>query len=283
MAPNGALVMQKFPISPQLLGLVGFFVLLFVVLALLGKVPLKYNLRNLVVRWRVTALTALVFTLVAALLTGMMAFVNGMYRLTANSAQATNVIVLADGVTDELFSSLAYGDTSDLERDPPNIEHDEQGRPLASWELYLVVNQPVPEKSPVFQKGHRRRFLQLRGIDDPALSARVHGMQLYPGGSWFSGAGVRGDTAGQDPMVEALLGEGIARALGADVGKPSLEVGDAFDLGGRRWLVSGVLTTAGTTFDSEIWAKRQRVGQMFGKESSCAPPTRRRRGRRPTG
>ena len=55
--------MHTFPVSPQLLGLVGFFVLLFVALAILGKVPLKYNLRNLVVRWRVTLLTALVFGL----------------------------------------------------------------------------------------------------------------------------------------------------------------------------------------------------------------------------
>ncbi len=261
--------MHTFTVSPRLLGLVGFFILLFVALALLGRVPLKYNLRNLVVRWRVTLLTALVFALVAALLTVMMAFVNGMYRLTEGSAQPGNVVVLSDGATDELFSNLAFGDTSDLERDPPNIAHDDEGRPLASWELYLVVNQPVPESSPTYQKGHHRRFLQLRGIDDPVRSASVHGLQLSPGGSWFSGAGVRDDPAGgKGQVVEALLGEGIARALGADVGKPSLAVGDTFDLGPRRWVVSGVLTTAGTTFDSEIWAKRQVAGPMFGKESS---------------
>jgi putative ABC transport system permease protein len=261
--------MHTFTVSPRLLGMVGFFVLLFVAMALLGKVPLRYNLRNLIVRWRVTLLTSLVFALVAALLTVMMAFVNGMYRLTEGSAQPGNVVVLSDGATDELFSNLAYGDTSDLERDPPNIEHDEEGRPLASWELYLVVNQPVPEGSPTYQKGHHRRFLQLRGIDDPARSARVHGLQLHPEGSWFSGAGVRDDPAGgKGQVVEALLGEGIARALGADVGKPSLAVGDTFDLGPRRWVVAGILTTAGTTFDSEIWTKRQIAGPMFGKESS---------------
>ena len=259
--------MTKFPVSPQLLGLLGFFVLLFVALAVLGKVPLKYNLRNLVVRWPVTLLTVAVFALVAALLTVMMAFVNGMFRLTAGSAQPGNVVVLSDGATDELFSNLAFGDASDLERDPPNVLKGEDGKPLASWELYLVVNQPVPESSPVFKKGHHRRFLQLRGIDDPARSARVHGLQLHSGGSWFSDAGVRPDPdGGSGQVVEALLGEGIARALGGDVCKPSLAVGDTFDLGPRRWVVSGVLATAGTTFDSEIWAKRQVAGPMFGKE-----------------
>ncbi len=258
--------MHTFPVSPRLLGLVGFFVVLFVALALLGKVPLKYNLRNIVVRWRVTLLTALVFALVAALLTVMMAFVNGMNRLTEGSAQPGNVVVLSDGATDELFSNLAFGDASDLERDPPDVLRDEEGRPLASWELYLVVNQPVPESSPTYKKGRRRRFLQLRGIDDAPRSARVHGLQLHPGGLWFSGAGTRPNPAGGPGLVEGLLGEGIARALGADVGKPSLEVGDTFDLGPRRWVVAGVMTTGGTTFDSEIWAKRQVVGPMFGKE-----------------
>jgi ABC-type lipoprotein release transport system permease subunit len=261
--------MQTFPVSPRLLGLVGFFLLLFVALAILGKVPLKYNLRNLVVRWHITVLTAFVFTAVAFLLTIMMAFVNGMYRLTEGSARPGNVVVLSDGATDELFSNLAFGDTSDLERDPPNILHDEDGRPLASWELYLVVNQPIAESSPILKSGRRRRFLQVRGIDNPVLSARVHGLTLHPGGEWFSESSVRDDPGGgNDKVHEALLGEGIARELGTDVGKPTLAAGDIFDLGGKRWVVSGVLTTGGTTFDSEIWAKRQLVGPMFGKESS---------------
>jgi ABC-type lipoprotein release transport system permease subunit len=261
--------MQNLPVSPRMLGLVGFFLLLFLALAILGKVPLKYNLRNLVVRWHITILTTFVFVAVAFLLTIMMAFVNGMQRLTEGSAQPGNVVVLSDGATDELFSNLAYGDTGDLERDPPNIQHDAAGQPLASWELYLVVNQPVPETSPVYKRGRHRRFLQLRGIDDPALSAQVHGLTLHSGGQWFSESSVRDDPAGgNDKVREALLGEGIAREMGADVGKPTLAVGDTFDLGGKRWIVSGVLTTAGTTFDSEIWAKRQLVGPMFGKESS---------------
>jgi putative ABC transport system permease protein len=220
------------------------------------------------VRWPITLLTVAVFVLVAGLMTVMMAFVNGMYRLTEGSAQPGNVVVLSDGATDELFSNLSFGDSSALEREP-NVLRDEAGRPLASWELYLVVNQPIPESSPVRKSGKRRRFLQLRGIDDPVLSARVHGLELLPGGEWFSPASVRDDPTGSgDKVREALLGEGIARELGADFGKPSLAVGDLFDLGGRRWIVSGILTTGGTTFDSEVWARRQLVGPDFGKESS---------------
>src|SRR5437763_12996294 len=94
-----------------LLGSLGLGVLLLLLLAFVGKVPLSYSLRNLVVRWRITFLTALAFTVVVGLLTVLLAFVNGMYKITEGSAQPGNVIVLSDGATDELFSNLAYSDT----------------------------------------------------------------------------------------------------------------------------------------------------------------------------
>ncbi|HKB41358.1 MAG TPA: FtsX-like permease family protein [Gemmataceae bacterium] len=67
--------------------------------------------------------------------------------------------------------------------------------------------------------------------------------------------------------IQAVLGEGIARELGKDAGKESLKVGDIFEVGPRRWVVVGVLRSSGSTFDSEIWAKKQIVGPLFGKES----------------
>ncbi|HEX5270008.1 MAG TPA: hypothetical protein VFW33_05965, partial [Gemmataceae bacterium] len=42
-----------------------------------GKVPLKYNLRNLRVCWKTTVLTALAFTVVVGLLMFMHAFATG--------------------------------------------------------------------------------------------------------------------------------------------------------------------------------------------------------------
>ena len=74
------------------------------------RVPLGYSFRNLIVRWRTTLLTTLAFTLVVALMTVMLAFVNGMYSLTKGSSVAGNVIVLSVGALDEVFSDLGYGD-----------------------------------------------------------------------------------------------------------------------------------------------------------------------------
>jgi putative ABC transport system permease protein len=150
------------------------------------KIPLRYLVRNLTVRWRTTLMTALAFVMVISLLTVMMAFVNGMYHLTQASGQPGNVMVMADGATDESFSNLVAPDMADLENQPGIVR--ENNRPLCSRETYLVVTQPLENPLPGRPK---RRFLQVRGMDDSAMAGRVHGLDLYPGGNWLSEAGVR--------------------------------------------------------------------------------------------
>jgi putative ABC transport system permease protein len=264
------------------------------VAGVLKRVPFSYNLRNLLVRWRTTLLTALAFTLVVALMTVMGAFVNGMYRLTKNSGVASNVIVLANGATDELFSNLGFGDITNIQlRD--EVVKEESGKPLASWEVYVVVNQPIPvRKCPVCKKlirvdklGERlvdhdcpgdgtrvlgtrgRRFVQVRGVVDPVLSGKVHQLGLHEGGSWFSSSGVQALPGGtkDEQAIQAVIGEGLARELGPDQEKKSLEAGDLFELGPRKWVVVGIMKSSGSTFDSEVWAKFSIVGEQFGKQS----------------
>ncbi len=247
------------------------------ILLLIGRVPLAYNLRNLLVRWRISVLTAVVFTAVVGLLTALLAFVNGMYALTADSGQPGNVLVLADGATDEVFSNLGYSDVAMIEREAATLDPEDRplaepvrvkrttldGReqPMASREIYCIVNRPV-ENDPT-----RRQFVQVRGVLDPKMAGAVHGLPLLAG-EWFSEAGVR-TPAGAEPgvrdQVEAVLGAGVARELGKLQGKESLAVGDTFGLGDREWVVAGILKSDGTSFGSEVWAKHDRVSKMFNK------------------
>ncbi|MFO0930740.1 MAG: FtsX-like permease family protein [Gemmataceae bacterium] len=282
-------------LAALLLGLTTVLVLQ--AIGVLKKVPLNYNLRNVVVRWRTTLMTALAFTLVVGLMTVMLAFVNGMYKLTEASGIPGNVMVLADGATDELFSNLGYGDIKEVAL-RPEVLKDDEGKPLASWEVYVVVNQPIktrqcprcgklievdryaeklvehgdppcPGSGSIVTGSRGRRFIQVRGIEDPVRSGIVHNLPLKAGGAWFSQAGVQplpGGSSG-DQAIQGVLGEGIARELGRDLGKPSLEVGDVFELGPRKWVVTGVMTSSGTTFDSEVWAKFQIAGELFGKQT----------------
>jgi putative ABC transport system permease protein len=243
------------------------------ILLTIGKVPLAYNLRNVRVRWKTNLMTALAFMAVIGLLVFLLAFVNGMNNLTEKTGVPGNVFVMSDGSTDELFSNLGYEEVSNVER--VVVDLDEKGRPLpapvrvrtmevdgqkvalASRETYYAINQPVPNSNPP-----RRRFVQLRSIEDPLIAAEVHNVELYPGGRWFGSSGVDNQS-----RIECVLGEGVAGVLGEDFGKKRLAPGDTFELGEMEWVVTGVMKTEGTTFGSEIWVKRfSRIYKPFGKE-----------------
>jgi len=228
-----------------------------VLLPAVTRIPLTYSLRHLAVRWKTTLVTALAFTLVVALLIVMLAFVNGLDALATASGHPGNVIVLSQGTTDELLSYLSFTDVGDVGLQA-GVLRDEHGRPLSSREIYTVVSQPGGSR-PGERPGHH--LLQIRGVEDPEIAARLHGLKLYAGGCWFSPAGVQELPAAQ-PVLEAVLGEGAARDLGVGVG-------DVFVAGPRRWLVVGIMESAGSAFSSEIWARRQIVGQIFGMENAC--------------
>ena len=246
-------------------------VVIVALLAAVNRVPLKYTLRNLTVRWKTTLLTALAFTLVIGVLVVMLAFVNGMQKMTEGTGLMENVLVLSDGATDESFSNLNAGDLAEMETLPEVQRDPATGRPLASRETYLIVNQPLPNAP---AKGPQRRFLQTRGIEQPLLAARVHGVELLPGGSWFSEAGVQEMPGGGPPAIQAVLGEGVARELAADRTPEQqaaaqtphrLDVGETFRIGDRTWVVTGIMKSSGSTFGSEIWAKQSLIGPLFGK------------------
>jgi putative ABC transport system permease protein len=262
-------------LSPSLLGIgrltwitLAFGLLVTALLLVISRVPLSYNLNNLRVRWKNTGLTALAFTLVLSVMTLMLAFVAGMTKLTESSGHPENVIVLSAGTTDEGFSTLGFSDVGDI-ANQSGVEL-EGAKRLASQETYMVVNQPLENAPPNRPK---RRFLQMRGIDDPQIAGLVHTVTLDKAGAWFTEAGVREGSAKGQSMIECVVGEGLARQMARDdlklqaAGKTTLTTGDTFVLNERTWVIAGVMQSSGSLFDSEVWAKRSLVGAMFGKNT----------------
>lgn len=245
-----------------------------------GKVPLAYNLRNLVVR-RVTAgLTSMVFAVVVGLVVVLLAFVNGMYELNENSGVPGNVIVLSDGSTDEVFSNLGYGDVNNIPNEQATLDPDgwpldkpvkiketvgDDGKPayLMSKEIFFTVNQQIPNPNGGVP---RRRFLALRAMDDAKISGEVHNVKLFPGGNWFTRAGVQAGPGGKQ-YIEAVIGDGVAAILGEDYGKARLGVGDTFQIGDTDWIITGIMQSDGQTSGSEIWVQNTTlVTKPFGKD-----------------
>lgn len=263
-----------------LYGLLGASAIAMILLALFNRVPISYNLLNIVVRWKTVLLSVVVFTVVVGLLTGMLAFVNGMYAMTENSGRPGNVIVLAEGATDEAFSSLQFGDIQELALNDLILKSGD--KPLASWETYLIIVQPLYEMvtgrplKGIADGRPNKRFLQVRGVVDPDIAAAVHGMTLSDGGEWFSDAGVRQVKPSDPSLVEVVLGWGIAGELGLDrsselrrtAKNPNrLVAGDTFPVGDKLWYVTGVMEATNTAFDSEVWAKQSYIGPLFGKST----------------
>jgi cell division protein FtsX len=245
---------------------------LLLLLAGLSKVPFSYNVRNLLVRWKTSVVTALAFTLVIALLVIMLAFVNGMNRLTDSTGNPSNIMILADGATDEVFSKLPNFNAAEL---PGYIkEHlarDDNGNYLVSGEMYVLVNQEIAKPVP---GGPKRRFIQMRGIRDIGITAAVHDMELESG-EWFTGKvheidiTVDGDIIRKgEPVHEAVFGTGVARVIGEDVFGRPLEPGDVVKIGPKYWYVKGVMKSEGSTFSSEVWARDIPIGDTFGRQNS---------------
>ena len=238
------------------------------------KVPLRYNLRNLQVRWLTTLVTALAFTAVTGLLTGMLAFVTGMYRITEGSGHPGNVMVLSDGATDEAFSSLPYIATEELPDKLQSMIEKADGKFLVSREVYVIVVYKIPNPPP---GGRQRRFVQMRGIYDMRVAATVHEVTLATG-DWPGDAGVRnvtvqkpGGSSEEVTATEIVLGDGVARAFAADVGKEILVPGDVVEIGNNRhWVVVGIMEPGTNTFGSEIWARHTIVQETFGRNN---PPS----------
>jgi ABC-type lipoprotein release transport system permease subunit len=156
---------------------------------------------------------------------------------------------------------LAAGGTFDLAEKHWKITGVLSGphSPMAS-EMWVRLNVMNTNLTNLATGSRKRRFLQIRGIVDPPVAEKVHGLELLPGSHWWSDAGVN-----EKGEVEAVLGEGIAMELGADLYKYRLDVGDTFELADRLWKVVGIMKSEGSTFGSEGWAKQSLFAPFFNR------------------
>lgn len=251
-----AILFLAFVITPVLVSLFSLFVAIFPI----PKVPLVYNLRNLQVRWLTALVTSIAIVLVVGLMTVMIAFVKGMDKLTEGSGRPDNILILADGATDEAFSRLEPYSVQQLPQDVQNeIARTSSGEYLFSKEVYVIVTHLAVNPTTGEKK---RRFCQMRGVEDPRISAAVHDIELADvagrKSGWFSQSGEK----------QIVLGHGVAKAFAKDIGKEIMEIDDKVTIGGIDWTVVGVMSPSSSTFGSEIWVKDTNVQQLFGRGNS---------------
>jgi putative ABC transport system permease protein len=198
--------------------------------------PLTYNLRNVVVRWKVTLLAVCGIALVVAVLVVLMAMAGGFRAALAATGSTGNGIVVQRGSGSELTSFFSREQRNLIEPDE-RIARDASGRPLASPEIVIVAS-------------FKRRTdgestnVTVRGVTPLAFEGRT-GIRVTRGRPFRPG------------LNEIIVGERIARRV---VG---LDLGQKVRIQRREWEVVGLFSAEGSAFESEIWGDYDVMGPAF--------------------
>ena len=187
--------------------------------------PLKYNLRNLVVRKGSTLATAFTIGLTVAVFLLVMALARGIDLTLSSSGEPLNVIVLREGSTAELNSSVTREQFNDLMYLDGVAREGDQ--PLATGEMITLIYKP--------RKGMTQGSnVTVRGVGP--MSAKLHsGFQTVAGRSFQPG------------LTEAVVSQRIAERF------QGLDVGDKFRIQTTDYTVVGLFDSGGKAFESEIW------------------------------
>lgn len=187
--------------------------------------PLKYNLRNIVVRKSSTLATAFTIGLTVAVFLMVMALAHGIDLTLASSGEPLNVIVLREGSTAELNSSVSRENLNEL------IYLDgvarEADKPVAAPETITLIYKP--------RKGMSQGSnVTVRGIGPMSHRLRS-GFQLVNGRMFQPG------------LTEAIVSKRIAERF------QGLDIGDKFRVQTTDYTVVGLFDAGGKAFESEIW------------------------------
>jgi len=202
--------------------------------------PLKYNFRNVLVRWRATLATMLGIALLVAVYVLVQALAVGLQKSASNTGDPRNVMIVRKGSTAESSSQVSLAQLQTI-RYWPQIAHDEQGVPILSADVITLISQPRID-------GRGEANVSVRGLT-PA------GRQLRPqvkliSGRWF--------TPGQREVT--VSGKMARRFAG-------FQVGDTFRTAGNTLTVVGEFDGGNSAFDSEVWMDADEARSLFDREN----------------
>jgi putative ABC transport system permease protein len=187
--------------------------------------PLKYNVRNLTVRKSTTLATAFTIGLTVAVYLMVMALARGIDLTLASSGEPMNLIVLRNGSTAELNSSVTREQLDSLKfLDGISREGDQ---PLAAPEMITLIYKA--------RKGMSQGSnVTIRGVGPMSTKLRS-GFKLASGRMFQPG------------MTEAVVSRRIAERF------QGMDVGDKFRVQATDYTVVGLFDAGGKAFESEVW------------------------------
>ncbi len=202
-------------------------------------VPIKYNVRNLVVRKRTTLAAAFGLALVVFVVAAVQMLVAGLQKTLGRGASDDVAVVLRKGSDTELSSGIEDKAVNLVVAGAQQIGATK--KPVAVGEVVVVILLDKLGANGVSN-------VTVRGVPEDALAFR-------PTSKIIEG---RAPNPGSD---EVIVGSAIRGRF------KGLDIGGTFDLKKNRPMkVVGVFEDEGSAFESEVWVDVHILRQTFGRE-----------------
>jgi putative ABC transport system permease protein len=203
-------------------------------------IPVRYNIRSLIVRKATTIATAFGIALVVFVLASSMMLTAGIHKTLGASGSPDNAIVLRVGSDGELGSTVEESSVG-LILAAPGVKQDERGQAIGSAENVVVGAMPKIGTTGMTN-------VSIRGVADDVMRFRpelkiVQGRPARPGSD------------------EAIVGARIVGRI------EHLNLGGTFDLKKNRPVtIVGVFEAGGSSYESEVWVDRELLRQAYNRE-----------------
>ncbi len=195
-------------------------------------VPLRYNLRHLVVRRTATLLTVLGIAATVAIFAGVLALEAGFRTLFEDAGRDDLLVFLRPGTVSEGESVWRRPMADRLIKTLPEIRRDAEGAPLAAMELYLAVRR--------FRVGGGETNVPVRGLEQRSFDIYGDTVRIVEGRRFRPGTD------------EVIVGRRLVDRI------RGCHLGDVIQLNTTPLNVVGVFDCDGP-FASEIWGDLDRM------------------------
>jgi putative ABC transport system permease protein len=202
--------------------------------------PIRYNIRNVFIRWRATIATILGVALVVAVYILIQSLAVGLEKSGRNTGDPRNMMIVRKGSTAESSSQVNRAQLKTIQY-LPEIARDERGQPFISADLVVLISLPRED-------GTGEANVTMRGISPMGVALRPQ--VSLAAGRWFK-PGNR----------EAVVSTKMARRFA------QCDIGETFKTGGQELHVVGWFDGGETAFDSEIWMDADEARAVFDREN----------------
>lgn len=200
--------------------------------------PIGYNIRNVLIRWRSTVATILGIGCVVAVYILVQSLAAGLEKSSQNTGDPRNVLITRKGSTAESSSQITRDQVKVIQY-LPGVAKDAAGQPLISADVLLLINAE--------RIGGGEANVNVRGMSQQGLPLRPQ-VSLVAG-RWF--------TPGKREVV-------VAQRLAGRFA--NFNIGETFKTAGHELTVVGWMDGQNSAFDSEIWMDVDQARAVFDRD-----------------